>query len=94
MVQKDDNRVALRLVGKVQGVGFRWFVQSAAERLGINGWVRNTPDGHVELEAVGPAAALEEFRRRIEVGPPAARVTSVAELRASSEEFVAFGVRR
>ena len=94
MTQNDDNRMALRVIGKVQGVGFRWFVQTEAERLGLKGWVRNTPDGHVELEAVGPVPALEELRRRVETGPPAARVASVIELPASSEEFVGFSVRR
>ena len=45
----DENRIAVRLSGRVQGVGFRWFVVSEAERLGLRGWVRNAPHGSVEL---------------------------------------------
>lgn len=80
MMQNTDNRIALRVSGRVQGVGFRWFVLTEAERLGLRGWVRNTADGSVELEAAGPAEALFEFRNRVERGPPAARVARVVEL--------------
>jgi len=63
--------------GRVQGVGFRWFVLRSAERLGVAGWVRNREDGAVEV--VGSAApgvldALEEALRR---GPPGAFVQHI-----------------
>jgi acylphosphatase len=71
--------VARRYVigGRVQGVGFRYFTEAAAAREGILGWVRNTPDGRVEVSAEGDAEALERFERSLRHGPPHARVESV-----------------
>lgn len=63
-----------RVSGRVQGVGFRWYVREAAVRLGIGGWVRNLGDGDVELYARGPAERLRELRRVVRQGPPASRV--------------------
>jgi acylphosphatase len=83
------NRVRLRLTGRVQGVGFRWFVLGEARRLGVRGWVRNNGDGSVELEAAGTVAELTELRSRVAVGPPAARVDQIHELPASSETLPA-----
>jgi hydrogenase maturation protein HypF len=58
----------------VQGVGFRPFIYNLAQRLGLDGWVRNTSSG-VEIEVVGPSAALEDFRARLErERPPLARI--------------------
>jgi len=72
-------RVARRFLisGRVQGVGFRWFAESAAARDGIHGWVRNLPDGRVEAHAEGEADALERFERALRHGPPSARVEAV-----------------
>jgi acylphosphatase len=71
--------VARRYVisGRVQGVGFRWFAESAAAREGVHGWIRNLPDGRVEAQAEGDAEALERFERALRHGPPAARVETV-----------------
>ncbi len=55
--------------GRVQGVGFRWFVRNAARELGLTGWVRNLADGRVEAEASGPPEALDAFERRLREGP-------------------------
>jgi acylphosphatase len=66
-----------RVVGRVQGVGFRAFVRAEARRLALVGWVRNAADGSVELEASGPVAALDELAARLAVGPSAARVERV-----------------
>jgi acylphosphatase len=63
--------------GRVQGVGFRYFVQSVAVRESIRGWVRNLDDGRVETAAVGEADAMERFERAIRQGPPSARVDRV-----------------
>jgi acylphosphatase len=63
--------------GRVQGVGFRFFTQAGAEREGIDGWVRNTPDGRVEIEAYGDTDAMMRFDRAIREGPPGARVEQV-----------------
>ena len=63
--------------GRVQGVGFRYFTEAAAAREGILGWVRNMPDGRVEVSAEGDAEALDRFERRLRHGPPHARVERV-----------------
>ena len=65
------------IIGRVQGVGFRYFTQEAAAREGVYGWVRNAPDGHVEIEAEGEAEAIERFELRIRQGPRGARVDHV-----------------
>ncbi len=70
-------RLRAEVYGRVQGVGFRYFVRSHAQRLGVRGWVRNRRDGAVELEAEGPREALERLLALIRQGPPAARVERV-----------------
>ena len=87
MTQNDKIRIHLRVNGRVQGVGFRWFVASEARRLGLPGWVRNNPDGSVELEAEGPADRIDVLRKRVGKGPPASRVESVVELEVSADEL-------
>jgi acylphosphatase len=62
------------IAGRVQGVGFRYFTQEAAAREGVYGWVRNVPDGNVEVEAEGEAEAIDRFEHRIRRGPRGARV--------------------
>ena len=64
--------------GRVQGVGFRYFTDAAAARENVNGWVRNLPDGRVEISAEGDTEAIERFERQIRQGPPGARVEHVA----------------
>lgn len=68
------SRLHLRILGRVQGVGFRWFAREEARRLGLSGWVTNRPGGEVEVEAGGEASSLERLRRALEVGPPGANV--------------------
>ena len=71
-------RLSATVVGRVQGVGFRWWVRSAADRMGLTGWVMNHPDERsVELLAEGPAAALDELERLLQQGPPGATVDRV-----------------
>ncbi len=70
-------RVHARIRGRVQGVGFRYFALEAAGRLGVSGWVRNRPDGGVELEAQAAPEALESFLAEVRRGPPFSRVDSV-----------------
>ena len=72
-------RVARRYIvsGRVQGVGFRYFTEGLAAREGLHGWVRNLPDGRVEIAAEGDAEALERFERHLRHGPPGARVEQV-----------------
>ncbi len=65
--------------GRVQGVGFRWFVEREAHLLGIAGWVRNNPDGTVEVLAMGTRDQLSGLRSRLHQGPRASRVDEVEE---------------
>ena len=68
--------------GRVQGVGFRWFVEREAHILGIAGWVRNNADSSVEVLAMGTRDQLTGLRSRLRGGPRAARVDDVEELEA------------
>jgi acylphosphatase len=72
-------RVARRFIicGRVQGVGFRYFTETAAHREGIHGWVRNRPDGCVEAMAEGESDAMERFETAVRRGPHSARVDRV-----------------
>jgi acylphosphatase len=65
--------------GRVQGVGFRYFVQQAGSALGLGGWVRNRSDGSVEAHAEGDEPTLARFREALEKGPPLSRVDDVHE---------------
>lgn len=65
--------------GRVQGVGFRWFVEQEARMLGVAGWVRNNSDATVEVLAQGTSAQLSDLRSRLQKGPRAARVDDVVE---------------
>ena len=65
--------------GRVQGVGFRWFVEREAHMLGVAGWVRNHHDGSVEVLAIGTRDQLSGLRSRLRQGPRAARVDDVQE---------------
>lgn len=69
----------IRVSGRVQGVGFRWFTRKAARELGLTGKVRNLPDGRVEVEAAGDPQTLDAFRERLREGPPGSRVTDLDE---------------
>jgi len=82
--------------GRVQGVGFRFFVVDEAERLGLVGWVRNRPDGRsVELWAEGSRTALERLVERVRVGPPGAWVERVeCSWVEPTGAFVDFSIRR
>lgn len=89
-------RLHVRIGGRVQGVGFRWFVREEARRLGLSGWVRNLPGGDVEVEAGGEASSLERLRRAIAVGPPGAQVELVEDVTgdASGSLPYPFNIRR
>ncbi len=70
-------RIHATVRGRVQGVGFRDFVSREARSLGLAGWVRNCPDGSVEVVAEGAEARLERLAERLRTGPPMAAVASV-----------------
>jgi len=65
--------------GRVQGVGFRWFVQREAGELDLRGWVRNTEEGDVEVLAAGDEADLDDLRSILRRGPRGARVDRLVE---------------
>ena len=71
-------RVHVVVSGRVQGVWYRESCRRPAERLGVGGWVRNTPDGRVEIEAEGARSAVEELVEWARRGPDRARVTGIA----------------
>lgn len=74
------NLLHVRISGRVQGVGFRWFVREEARRLGLSGWVTNLPTGEVEVQAGGEPSSLARLRRALEVGPTGAAVAQVADV--------------
>ncbi|MEO6202666.1 MAG: acylphosphatase [Nitrospirales bacterium] len=63
--------------GKVQGVGFRAFVQMQANKTALHGWVRNRAEGEVELEVEGPQASVETFLQALHTGHPLSQVLQV-----------------
>jgi acylphosphatase len=91
-----DERLTARVTGRVQGVGFRWWVQRQAEALHLVGWVMNADDERsVELVAEGDTEALDELGKRLAIGPPGARVDSFETDRGpASGEFHRFGIMR
>lgn len=66
-----------RVVGRVQGVGYRWFTRETASRIGVAGHVRNLRDGSVEVHARGTVAELEAFEMELASGPPGSRVDGI-----------------
>lgn len=84
----------LRIVGQVQGVGYRWWSEQAARRLKLDGWVRNCADGSVELLAIGPAAALDQLVEDCRQGPAGAVVRDVQVMAAEDDGAIGFETRR
>ena len=82
-------------MGRVQGVGFRYFVWREAATLGVDGWVRNRSDGTVEALARGTAEELDRLKERIQEGPRSSRVISVSVADGSDEDVPrGFEIRR
>ena len=82
-------RLEATVNGRVQGVGFRWFVRDRATALGLAGWVRNRADGSLEVLAEGPAEALAAFEDALRAGPPGAVVLSVQAMRSDGPAVAA-----
>ena len=82
--------------GRVQGVGFRWYAREEARRGDLAGWVRNSPDGSVEIAAAGDPASVNRFIEAMRRGPPGARVEVVDSTDAEPEIAAErpFGIRR
>ncbi len=89
------SRLHARVEGRVQGVGFRYFVQESATYLGVSGWVRNRWDESVEVVAEGERAALERLLDALRRGPRMSFVSNVqVEWGEGTGKFVRFTVNR
>ena len=77
--------------GRVQGVGFRWFVHREAAELGLRGWVRNTDQGHVEIVAAGEPELLEELKAALRKGSRGSRVDAILEDELAENESAQLG---
>lgn len=77
MNNETKSAVHARVTGRVQGVGFRAWTQGQAQALGLNGWVRNEPDGSVTALIVGGSSAVDEMVAALHIGPRWANVTNV-----------------
>ena len=94
MSDTNFSRVHIWVRGRVQGVGFRAFVQQSAHQLGLKGWVRNVGWDQVETIAEGDKTILEKFIESVKAGPHASHVEdSRIEWEPTSGEFVSFEVR-
>lgn len=81
------------VTGRVQGVGFRWFVEREASQLDMKGWVRNHEDGSVEVMVTGTPEAQRSLRAKLRQGPRAARVDMVQESSAPYLEAQSFRIQ-
>lgn len=89
-----DVKLTARVSGRVQGVGFRFFARREASSRGLRGFVRNLPDGSVEVVAEGPHEDLEALLVALERGPSSSEVESVdVTWDAAGGDFAGFGIR-
>ena len=86
-------RRLVTVVGRVQGVGFRWFVKELADSMRLAGWVRNREDGSVELEVEGSTDLLDEFVRHLRTGNLSATVTEIVAVPAAPKGGKGFQIR-
>jgi acylphosphatase len=86
--------VRAHVSGRVQGVYFRYFVLEKAQTLGLTGWVRNLPDGAVEVEAEGQKFDLEQLLEALREGPSLAHVEKIAvDWRPPTQRYSVFSIR-
>jgi len=71
-------RYSILITGRVQGVGFRYFVSEKARQNEITGWVKNMPDGSVRIEAQGAKTLMDIFVRQIKIGPKFSKIQSLS----------------
>ena len=84
----------VRVSGRVQGVGFRFFAERVARDAGVRGWVRNLPDGTVESVVEGDESAVARYLDRLREGPRSGRVTDVRVEEAVWSGFESFDITR
>ena len=80
-------QIYIAISGRVQGVGFRYFALYKAEELHITGWVKNTPDGKVEIEASGELQNINTFIDRMKIGPARAIIGTFLVSELSPQRF-------
>lgn len=89
-----SSRVRAEIRGVVQGVGYRYFTVGEARERGLTGWSRNRPDGSVEVLVEGESGLVQDFIKRLRIGPPGSRVTTVeVHKEPFTGEFDSFQVR-
>lgn len=93
MVDSEKTRYTVRITGRVQGVGFRYSAVNKAERLQINGFVRNMPDGSVYMEIEGPPGKIEQMLAWCYQGPGTAWVDKVQEYKEPPKGNKGFSVK-
>ncbi len=88
-------RLSFRVKGRVQGIGYRWFVKETAEKHRVSGWVRNALDGSVEGEAQGAIPELDGFLRDLKSGNPFAAVaeTETQEMLDQEDDSESFHIK-
>lgn len=95
MTDRDEFRLRVTILGRVQGVGFRAFVLEHAANLGLKGWVRNTYVGTVEVLAEGSRSDLERLLAILEAGPRSSRIIEVKhQWESATGEFDHFAIQR
>ena len=95
MIMMGEKRLHAFISGRVQGVGFRYFTEKRANLYGLTGWVRNLPDGRVEVVAEGDEVLLKEFLEDLKKGPPLAKVEKIeVKWEEPTGEFLEFYIRR
>lgn len=94
MSENKNHQLHAYISGRVQGVGFRFFVNYTAKELGLTGWVRNRYDGRVEVVAEGELQQLNALLSQLRQGPPSADVRNVDyDFREAQGEFIQFNMR-
>lgn len=90
----DELQIHVIIEGRVQGVGFRYYVLEKASELGVSGWVRNTFQGQVEVVAEGQKETLDKFIELLKHGPSLSFITNIEVIRKNaSGEFTEFSLR-
>ncbi|MCC6262299.1 MAG: acylphosphatase [Bryobacterales bacterium] len=94
-MKSEDSNSAKRFVvrGRVQGVGYRFFVEKHAQRMGLRGYAKNLGDGTVEVVAYGASSAIQELEGLLRIGPRLALVSGVETETAPSGDYTQFRVR-
>jgi acylphosphatase len=83
----------IRIIGRVQGVFFRQWTANTAKHLGVSGWVRNCPDGSVQVSASGEFEAVEALIKELRNGPPMAEVDDLVIEETATEPGKGFSIR-